>query len=144
MIRKLVPLALLLIAAGPATPIRPGLWEVTNQIKSSRIGNRLQTFPDTVIKPTKICLTPSDAAKGPGLAFSDPEKCNVLSTTVGGGQYEYEMQCLATDSDDKIVTKASGKFTEDGYEGEAISVQMRGSLRIEMHGVGTARRIGDC
>jgi hypothetical protein len=143
-IKQLI-LTIFVVAAAPAEPpISPGKWEVTNQLHETSIGGRRQSFSGATARPAAVCLQLAEASKGPGLAFSDPELCTVSRSTMERGHYEYDLQCKATESGDNIVTKVAGSFTATDYTGEEISIQKRGSSRIEMRSKITARRVGDC
>ena len=127
-----------------ASPIAAGRWQISNNLQEAFIdGSRDQTVASTS-RPTEVCLSPSQAEKGPGLAFSDPDLCQVLASSIEGAQFAYTLRCKATDSNDIIESKVAGTFTADSYQGIAISIQTSGRTRIEMRSRMNAKRIGDC
>ena len=139
----IIPLLLIPVAADTA-PIEPGRWEITNDLREVTIDGRAEQGISPAARPVSACLSADAAIRGPGLAFSDPDLCTVLESTIRDGRYAYKMQCKATESADTIETQVSGAFTRSEYDGEAISLQKRGSTRIEMRSRIKARRLGDC
>lgn len=141
-----VALALMsLTAMAPAsTPISAGRWELSNQMVDALFDGRRDEGSIPSSKPKLVCLAEADAAKGPGLAFSDPSICRVLKSSTKDGVFEFETECKATESNDTIVTKAAGRYTADNYVGTSTSVQRHDGMRIEMRSRMEAKRIGDC
>jgi len=146
--RSMIKTALICIASAAAvpasTPIAAGRWLVTNQIEEATFDGKPDPGSFPKAKPHAICLAGPKAARGPGLAFSDPSLCTTVSSALADGAFAYELRCRATESDDTIRTKASGRYTADSYTGASTSVQYRGATRIEMRSSFTARRVGTC
>lgn len=141
---KIVLMAGLLASTTTASPIAAGRWQISNDLQESIIDGRRDKIASPRRRPTEVCLSALQAEKGPGLAFSDPELCQVLTSTISGTDFAYTLRCRATESNDLITTKVEGTFTTDSYTGTAVSTQRRGRMRIEMRSTMNAKRVGDC
>lgn len=135
---------LLAVDTSAATPISAGRWEVRNDLEATILDGRRDDSPTPIFKPASVCLSPENAVKGPGLAFFNPGICRVLESSVDDGRFAYKIECKATESDDTIVTTASGTFTSTSYAGKSVSTQKHDGMRIEMRSRMEAKRIGDC
>ncbi|WP_260598155.1 DUF3617 domain-containing protein [Sphingomonas endolithica] len=134
-----------LVTAAPAsTPISAGRWEVSIQMKEALFDGRRNDNPTPARKPHVICLATKDAAKGPGLAFSDASLCRVLKSNVKDGAFSFETECKAVESDDVIVTRSHGRYSADSYVGTSTSLQRRKGKEIEMRSRMEAKRVGEC
>ena len=132
------------IAVPASTPIAAGRWELTNQMEEVLIDGRSDGASLPTFGPQSACMSPTNAANGPGLAFSDPTLCRVLKSSVADGAFSYETECKAAGSRDIISTKASGSYTSDSYVGKTVSTQRRVGTQIEMRSIMKGKRLGDC
>lgn len=144
MLRIVLSFCLLGATAPAASPIAAGRWEVTNNLQEVFFDGRRDDAVMPASKPQAVCLSSAQALKGPGVAFSDPELCQVETSSIEGASFAYTLKCKATESDDMITTKAAGTFVADSYTGSATLIQQRGSMRIEMRSKVNAKRVGDC
>ena len=142
---KIGPALVLLAVAAPAsTPISTGTWELSNQLEEVLFNGIRDNAATPPSKPQSVCLSKEDAAKGPGLAFSDISICRVTKSSLQDGKFQFQTECEATESSDIITTSAAGNYTPTSYTGESISIQRRGDMKIEMRSRMEAKRLGDC
>ena len=145
MIAKVILGMLALAAVVPAsTPIAEGRWIITNQMEEVLFDGQRDDSPFPRSKPVSVCLAAADAAKGPGLAFSDLSRCKVLKSNVSDGAFAFETECKATESEDTILTKAAGRFSAGSYTGTSTSVQRRDGVQIEMRSQVEAKHVSTC
>lgn len=144
MLKRFPALMLLVGAASGSTPIAPGRWQLSNQMDEVLFNGKRDTMPLPPSRPRRACLAKADAAKGPGLAFSNPDLCRVLNSSVQDGSFSFETECKATESADTILTKTVGSYTPDSYSGRSTSIQRRDGMEIEMRSQIEGKRLGDC
>lgn len=120
------------------------MWEVSNQLRSASMNGSPMGVPNAARPPERICLTPANAARGPGLGFNNPGRCVTESSRIADGGFSYKLVCKDDGGSETTQVTASGTYTETTYQGRSQSVQSYGSSRVEMEGEQTARRLGDC
>jgi hypothetical protein len=139
-----IAIAIAALAATASTPIEPGQWVVTNQMTATLFDGRPAEALFPPAKAHSVCIKAADAAKGPGLALTSTNLCKVISSTLENGEFAFETECKATESDDIILTKTVGRYSSDSYVGTSTSIQHRDGMQIEMRSRIDAKRTGNC
>jgi hypothetical protein len=123
--------------------LQPGKWETTIAIQEMTVNGVNRTPPNgAAAQKATSCLTPEQAAKGPGeFLKAAGAHCTATSSNFGGGRMDIEMVCKMPMG--TLTTKSTGTYTPTSMTSDAVgSVSGRMSisekLRTEAH------RIGEC
>ena len=104
---------LLLIAAGPTLPIKPGKWETTVTIDSMDMPGMPAFMLKKMMGHTTTvssCITPEQAADGPkALVDNSKGKCHYTSFSASGGKFSAVMECAMPSG--TMTSAAAGTYT---------------------------------
>ena len=133
-------------AAGPATKLNPGQWEITSEVSDITMAYKDVPPPDKAAMKTTIstCITPEQANRPPAEAFSGSKdgktNCSYENFYMSRGRINASMNCPGNTG-----INIDGNFTPDTmdmnmelatYQGTASDMKMNAKL--------TGRRIGPC
>ena len=135
-------------ASGGGLNIQPGLWEITMEMRSTRVAGMPEGMAMPQIPPTTVrsCVTPEQVGRanasflnGGGQAGID---CDYSGVTIAGGRIQGTSTCSRPGM--QVTVNMNGSFAPTHYE---IDQQMQST----MHGRETSstnhlvgRRIGEC
>ena len=118
-------------AAAQPQAIAPGYWETTNQVLS----------PLRSTKTERRCIRPADVAKfmeGPG---NHIYHCTYPTRVFRDGQIELKGSCKSRDGAPFPIA-GSGTFTRESFHLDARASAPLGPVKIPVHAVTDARRLG--
>lgn len=134
--------------ASSGLTIQPGLWEITMEMRNSRMTGMPEGMSMPQIPPTTVrsCVTPEEVSRanasflsGGGHAGID---CDYSRVTIAGGRIQGTSTCSRPGME--VAVTMDGSFTPTGYD---INQQMQSTMQGRTtsstnHLVG--RRIGEC
>lgn len=136
---------LLLAAAGPTLPIKPGKWETTATIDDASMPG----MPAFLVKrmighSTTIqqCITPEQAADGPRAVIENTKgKCHYTSFNAAGGKFNAVLECVAGSG--TMTSTATGTYTATTLETTSSGTATgHAAMTTKSHSVG--HLIGPC
>ncbi len=147
-IRLLAALPLLL-AAAPAPPLMPGLWQDTlvyalasingSQQAAARMQSKLPTP-----QPRRDCYTAAELADPRTIFLAGAEgSCHFGRFTMAGGKIDAAGDC-ADGHGQTMHVVGTGHYTPDGYDFDFTGSGQTGKLNLTFRGRDSARRIGLC
>ena len=138
--------ALLLLAAAPATPLRPGLWEVQSAPETATLdGRKLDQLPYAAPPPQTICLTPAEAADPARWFARDSADCTLTRRAVADGRVAIAGTCASPDAGQPRGTvEMTGRFTPQSYALRFRTIVNGDNGRMGFDGSMTGKRVGDC
>ncbi len=147
-IRLLSPFPLL-IAAAPAPPLQPGLWEhtivyVVDKVNgSSLVADQAQSMLPSP-PPYRACYSASDLANPRDfLLSSKSEQCRFSRFEMANGKLVAAGDC--TDSRYPTVhVDGSGTYRSTGYDFSFAGHAQSGEVTVEFRGRDSGRRVGSC
>jgi hypothetical protein len=147
-IRLLSPLPLL-IAAAPAPPLQPGLWEHTivyavDKVNgSSLVADQAQSMLPSP-QPYRACYSATDFANPRDfLLKSKVKQCQFSRFEMANGKLAAAGNC--TDSRYPTVhVDGSGTYRPGGYDFSFSGHAQSGEVTVEFRGRDSGRRVGSC
>jgi hypothetical protein len=147
-IRLLSPLPLL-IAAAPAPPLQPGLWEhtivyaVDTVNGSSIVADQAQVMLPSP-PPYRACYSATDFAHPRDfLLKSKSKQCQFSRFEMANGKLVAGGDC--TDSRyTSVHIDGSGTYRPDGYDFSFSGHAQSGAVTVEFRGRDSGRRVGSC
>ncbi|WP_174291338.1 DUF3617 domain-containing protein [Sphingomonas bacterium] len=104
---------LLLIAAGPTLPVKPGKWETTATIDEASMPGMPAFLTKRMIghaTTVSQCITPEQAANGPRAMMENSNgKCHYTEFNATGGKFNATMACEMPSG--TMTSTASGTYT---------------------------------
>ena len=143
----LAALLLLLAAAAPSAPLRPGLWRFTNTPgAATRDGRALNELPVGPMTSETVCLTPTDAASpARWLARDLMGDCTLTRTGVAGGAVDIAGACPAPDQGQAPGSlRLTGRYTATSYDLAFATVAHGENGTMGFGGAMKGERVGDC
>jgi hypothetical protein len=147
-IRLLSPLPLL-IAAAPAPPLQPGLWEHTivyavDKVNGSSLVADQAEGMLPAPPPYRACYSAADFANpGDFLLKSKSKQCRFSRFELANGKLVAAGDC--TDSRYPTVhIEGSGTYRPGGYDFSFSGLAQSGAVTVEFRGRDSGRRIGSC
>lgn len=138
--------ALMLVAAAPASPLRPGLWQVGSTPQRATLdGRRLAELPYAPPPPQLVCLSAAAAADPAAWFARDSSDCTLSRRDVAGGKVAIEGTCPSPDDGKPRGTvRMTGHFTPDRYDLAFATIVNGDNGRMGFDGSMTGKRVGDC
>jgi hypothetical protein len=139
----LVAVALLMPAAASAEAIRPGLWETTVTVTAMQAKGVPPFALNAIKKPRtkRECITPAQAAIGPGAPTKPQPGCQALKSVMSGGTFDRAFICRK--NGDETNMTMHGTYTALHYS--AIShITNKGARPMTMTATSTSRWVGEC
>ncbi|HEX7693582.1 MAG TPA: DUF3617 domain-containing protein [Sphingomonas sp.] len=127
-----------------ALGLQPGKWETKVEVVDMQMSGMPagMTVPKPEPVTTTTCMTPEQAAKGPGdLLKQVNADCTINSSTFAGGKIAVDMNCKLPMG--TMAMKSTGSYTPTSMTSDAeVSMTGRGSMTEKTHT--EAHRIGEC
>lgn len=144
--RLAASLALILLAAAPATPLRPGLWQVESAPQAATLdGRKLGQLPYAAPPPQTICLTPAEAADPAGWLARDSAECTLTRRKVTGGAVAISGTCPSPDAGrPRGTVRMTGRVAATSYALRFATIVNGENGRMGFDGTMTGKRVGDC
>lgn len=137
---------LILAAAGAAhaaSPIQPGLWDVTTKIDTLSMPGAPPAMAQAMRQPRTVrtCITPEQAAQGPRSIQQADKTCKVGRYDMAGGKYVAEFVCRRPTG--TMTTRSVGTYTPSSFTSKS---QMSGSgqMTMAMSMTVAGKRVGAC
>ncbi len=131
--------AMLAASAAPAAPITPGLWETTSRMTVVDMPGMPPQALAMMKQPRTVrhCVTPAEAATGPGAAMKSSE-CKIDKYAMGAGTYDMVMTCKG------MRMQGHGTFTATSYSGRSEITGAGPQGQMHMVSEGTGKLVGPC
>jgi hypothetical protein len=147
-LRLLAPLPLL-IAAAPAPPLTPGLWEETlvyalDGVNGSEAAaaHMRSTLPSP--QPRRTCVTMSDLQNPQGLFLAGAEQsCRFGRFAMSDGRIDAAGDC-SDGHGQTMHVEGRGSYTPTGYDFSFTGTGQTGRLALAFRGRDSGRRVGVC
>ena len=135
-----------LLAAAPASPLRPGLWQVESTPQVATLdGRTLAQLPYDAPPPQTICLSAADAADPAKWFARDSADCTLTQHDVAGGQVTIAGTCPSPDAGrPRGTVRITGRVTPASYALRVATIVNGDNGRMGFDGTMTGKRIGDC
>ncbi len=138
-----------LLAAAPAPPLAPGLWEETlvyalDSVNGSEdAAQRMQgTLPSP--QPRRDCYTAADLADARAIFLAGAEgSCHFGRFAMADGKIDAAGDCSDGRGQTMQVT-GSGHYTPAGYDFDFTGSGQSGKLSLTFRGRDSGRRVGAC
>src|SRR5215831_18464134 len=119
-----------------ASPMRPGLWEMTGRMQMEGMKGDMPPFT------IKHCVTPKDAeaaetGKLPGADKKGMENCKVSDYKLSGNKASWNITCTGQHA---MTGTGTMVFSGDTYTQKSVMKTQRGTMTLE----NTGKRLGDC
>lgn len=139
----------LLLAAAPAPPLAPGLWEETLVFALDSVNGSEQmaqhmasALPNP--QPQRACYTDADLAQPQTLFLAGAEQaCRFNHFTMNGGRIEAAGEC-SDGHGQTMKVSGTGTYTAAGYDFSFTGTGQTGNLALAFRGRDSGRRIGAC
>lgn len=131
------------LAAGAAiaqgTGVKPGLWEITTQITDFGMAGAPPGLAGMMKKPHSMrqCVTPQQAAQGPGDMLKRDGSCKIGHYTLAGGTLDADVTCRG------MHMVEHGSFTPTSFTVQSHA-EDGGNGGMTMASTITARLVGSC
>ncbi len=142
-----LPLIVLLLAAAPSAPLRPGLWRFTNTPTAASLdGRALNELPVSPPTSETVCLTPADAAAPARWLARDLQgDCTLTKTGVAGNKVDIAGTCPASDEGRAPGSLSlTGRYTATSYDLRFATFAHGENGTMGFAGAMTGARVGDC
>lgn len=131
-------------AGAQSLNLQPGEWEVKMQVSDMK----MPSMPNAPAAPpamtTKTCITPEQAAKGPGDFIKQAKlDCTATTSNFAGGTITAEMTCKMPGGKGEMHSKTTGSYTPTSMTTDA-EVSMTGAMTMSQKMHTEAKRIGEC
>ena len=138
--------ALILVAAAPATPLHPGLWQVESAPEAATLdGRKLAELPYAAPPPQQVCLSAAEAADPATLFARDSAECTLTRRNVAGGRVVIAGTCPSPDADKpRGAVRIIGRYTPESYALRFATIVNGDNGRMGFDGTVTGKRLGDC
>lgn len=130
-------------AGGQPLGLRPGQWEVKVAMSDLKMAN----MPKNAVAPPPVtstaCITPEQAAKGPGDFLKQAKlDCAATTSSFAGGAISADMTCKLPGAGE-MHSKTTGRYTPTSMITDA-EVTVTGAMAMSQKIHTEAKRIGDC
>lgn len=147
-LRLLAPLPLLL-AAAPAPPLTPGLWEETLVFALDKVNGSAEAaahmrsaLPSP--HPNRNCYSAADLADPRSIFLAGAEQsCRFSRFSMSGGAIMAVGDC-ADGSGQTMHVEGKGNYSATGYDFNFTGIGAAGNLTLEFRGRDSGRRIAEC
>ncbi|MDO6416492.1 DUF3617 domain-containing protein [Sphingomonas sp. BIUV-7] len=136
-------LLLVASAAPAASPIQPGLWEMTTKIDTISMPGAPPAMAAAMRRPKTIrtCITAEQAAQGPrGIQQAD-KSCKIGRYDWAGGKYVAEIVCSRPTG--TMTTRSTGTYTPTSFNSKS-QMSSTGQMKMAMTMTASGRRVGLC
>ena len=138
----------LLLAAAPAPPFAPGLWEETlvyaldSVNGSEEMGAHMQSSLPSP-QPRRDCYTAADLADPRTMFLAGAEgSCRFGRFAMADGKIEATGDCA--DGRQTMHVTGTGRYSQTGYDFDFTGTGQTGKLGLAFRGRDSGRRIGMC
>lgn len=139
----------LLLAAAPAPPLAPGLWEETlvfalDSVNGSQdmAAHMASALPNP--QPQRACYTDTDLAHPQTLFLAGAEQaCRFNRFTMEGGRIAATGEC-SDGHGQSMQVSGTGTYTAAGYDFSFTGTGQAGTLALTFRGRDSGRRVGAC
>lgn len=138
----------MLLAAAPAPPLMPGLWQeslvyaLDSVNGSAEIAQQMASALPAPA-PQRTCLAAADVADPRALLMaSGDQRCRFSRFAMAGGKISAAGDCA---SDGRTMhVEGSGTYTATGYDFTFTGTGTAGRLQLAFRGRDSGRRVGAC
>jgi hypothetical protein len=130
-------------AAHAASPIQPGLWEMTTGIDTIDMPSAPPAMAQAMRQPrtARICITPEQAAQGPKSIQQADKSCKVARYDMAGGKYVADVVCRRPTV--TMTTHTAGTYSPTTLAAKS-QMSSTGQMKMAMTMTVAGRRVGAC